>query len=73
MVDCKYYSIAVFENVLIISQYSGSGQVLKHENLDNYFNLKVPSLRKFHGEKTNGVVKVSSIKLLAHVAQSLQR
>nr|XP_011464489.1 PREDICTED: translocon at the outer membrane of chloroplasts 64 isoform X2 [Fragaria vesca subsp. vesca] len=48
-------------------------QVLKHENLDNYFNLKVPSLRKFHGEKTNGVVKVSSIKLLAHVAQSLQR
>ncbi|KAM5570404.1 translocon at the outer membrane of chloroplasts 64 [Rosa sericea] len=48
-------------------------QVLKHENLEDYFNLKVPSLRKFHGEKTNGVVKVSSIKLLANVAQFLQR
>lgn len=71
--NCKFSSSAVFENVLMISQYDGSEQVLKHENLEEYLNSKVPSLRKFHSEKTNGVVKASSIKLLANVVQFLQR
>ncbi|KAH0976042.1 hypothetical protein GBA52_017941 [Prunus armeniaca] len=48
-------------------------QVFKHENLGDYFNSKVPSLKEFHGPKTNGEVKTSSIKLLANVVQLLQR
>ncbi|KAL6281693.1 hypothetical protein ACE6H2_018574 [Prunus campanulata] len=48
-------------------------QVFKHENLGDYFNSKVPSLKEFHGQKTNGEVKPSSIKLLANVVQLLQR
>ncbi|KAM1398404.1 hypothetical protein ACFX2I_015861 [Malus domestica] len=48
-------------------------QVLKHENIGDYCNSKVPSLKKFHGQKTNGEVKTSSLKLLANVVQFLQR
>ncbi|KAJ6977034.1 outer envelope protein 64, chloroplastic [Populus alba] len=48
-------------------------QVLKHEILDVYLNSKVPSLKEFHNKKTNGEVKTSSIRLLAHVMQLLHR
>ncbi|KAK0587435.1 hypothetical protein LWI29_022778 [Acer saccharum] len=46
-------------------------QVLKHENLGDYFNSKVPSLKGFH--KTNGELKSSSIRMLANVMRLLQR
>ncbi|XVE58863.1 hypothetical protein DITRI_Ditri04bG0203100 [Diplodiscus trichospermus] len=48
-------------------------QVLKHENLENYFSSKVPSLKEFCSQKINGDSKISSIRLLANVAQLLQR
>ncbi|XVF09459.1 hypothetical protein REPUB_Repub07fG0094500 [Reevesia pubescens] len=48
-------------------------QVLKHENLENYLSSKVPSLKEFFGRKINGDAKISSIRLLANVAQFLQR
>ncbi|XVF50476.1 hypothetical protein PTKIN_Ptkin04bG0104500 [Pterospermum kingtungense] len=48
-------------------------QVLKHENLENYFSSKVPSLKEFYSQKVNGDSKISSIRLLANVAQFLQR
>ncbi|XP_022725878.1 outer envelope protein 64, chloroplastic-like isoform X2 [Durio zibethinus] len=48
-------------------------QVLKHENLDKYFSSKVPSLKEFYGQKINGDSKISSMRLLANVAQILQR
>ncbi|OMP11738.1 Amidase [Corchorus capsularis] len=48
-------------------------QVLKHENLENYFTSKVPSLKEFSSQKVNGDLKISSIRLLANVAQFLQR
>ncbi|KAK2664521.1 hypothetical protein Ddye_003095 [Dipteronia dyeriana] len=46
-------------------------QVLKHENLGDCFNSKVPSLKGFH--KTNGELKSSSIRMLANVMLLLQR
>lgn len=48
-------------------------QVLKHENLENYFSSRVPSLKEFYSQKINGDSKFSSIRLLANVAQLLQR
>ncbi|XP_022738460.1 outer envelope protein 64, chloroplastic-like isoform X2 [Durio zibethinus] len=48
-------------------------QLLKHENLENYFSSKVPSLKEFYSEKINCGSKISSISLLANVAQFLQR
>lgn len=46
-------------------------QVLKHENLGEYFHPKVPSLKGFH--KTNGELKNSSIRMVANVMRLLQR
>ncbi|KAL5815477.1 hypothetical protein ACOSQ4_026118 [Xanthoceras sorbifolium] len=46
-------------------------QVLKHENLGDYFNSKVPSLKGFH--KTNGELKTSPLRMLANVMRLLQR
>ena len=46
---------------------------MKHENLENYFSSKVPSLKEFYSLKINGDSKFSSIRLLANVAQFLQR
>ncbi|KAM7479639.1 hypothetical protein LguiA_027852 [Lonicera macranthoides] len=48
-------------------------QALKHENLGEYVDCKVPSLKVFHTKKSNGEVKSSSLRLLAHVMQQLQR
>ena len=48
-------------------------QVLKHANLENYFSSKVPSLKEFYSQKINGDSKFSSIRLLANVAEFLQR
>ncbi|XP_014515394.1 uncharacterized protein LOC106773183 isoform X2 [Vigna radiata var. radiata] len=48
-------------------------QVLKHINLGDYISSGVPSLKGCSGQKTNGEVKASSLKLLANIMQSLQR
>ncbi|XP_047149382.1 translocon at the outer membrane of chloroplasts 64 isoform X2 [Vigna umbellata] len=48
-------------------------QVLKHINLGDYISSRVPSLKGCSGQKTNGEVKASSLKLLANIMQSLQR
>ncbi|PSR96523.1 Translocon at the outer membrane of chloroplasts like [Actinidia chinensis var. chinensis] len=48
-------------------------QVLKHENLGDYFDVKVPSLKAFHNKISNGEVKVTSMKLLANAMQLLKR
>ncbi|GFZ12295.1 translocon at the outer membrane of chloroplasts 64-III [Actinidia rufa] len=48
-------------------------QVLKHENLGDYFDVKVPSLKAFHSKISNGEVKVTSMKLLANAMQLLKR
>ncbi|XP_030521358.2 outer envelope protein 64, chloroplastic [Rhodamnia argentea] len=48
-------------------------QILKHENLESYFNSKVPSLKAFPAKKTNGELKRSSIRDLAEVAMFVQR
>ncbi|XP_040869849.1 translocon at the outer membrane of chloroplasts 64-like [Glycine max] len=49
------------------------GQVLKHINLGDYLSSRVPSLKRCSGQKPNGEVKASSLKLLAHIMQFLQR
>lgn len=46
-------------------------QVLKHENLGNYFASKVPSLKVFRRQKTNGEVKSGSLHLLANAMRLL--
>lgn len=48
-------------------------QILKHENLESYFNSKVPSLKASPAKKTNGDLKRSSIRDLADVAMFVQR
>ncbi|CAK9153615.1 unnamed protein product [Ilex paraguariensis] len=48
-------------------------QVLKHDNLGDYFDSKIPSLKTFYSQKSNGEVKYSSMRLLANVMQLLQR
>ncbi|KAG5071379.1 hypothetical protein JHK86_006590 [Glycine max] len=50
-----------------------SRQVLKHINLGDYLSSRVPSLKGCSGQKPNGEVKASSLKLLAHIMQFLQR
>ncbi|XP_015957330.1 translocon at the outer membrane of chloroplasts 64 [Arachis duranensis] len=47
-------------------------QVLKHINLEDYISAKVPSLKEHSNQNTNGELK-SSLKLLANIAQFLQR
>uniref|UniRef100_A0A5B7B3V0 Amidase domain-containing protein n=1 Tax=Davidia involucrata TaxID=16924 RepID=A0A5B7B3V0_DAVIN len=48
-------------------------QVLKHENLGDYLDSKVPSLKTFLSKKSNGEVKSSSMRLLANVMQLMKR
>ncbi|CAL5371941.1 unnamed protein product [Camellia sinensis] len=48
-------------------------QVLRHENLGDYFDAKVPSLKAFYGKKSNGEVKSSSIRSLANAMQLIKR
>ncbi|PKI44190.1 hypothetical protein CRG98_035427, partial [Punica granatum] len=48
-------------------------QLLKHENLEEYFNSNVPSLKTFNGWKSNGGSKYSSLRKLADVTLFLQR
>ncbi|XP_027344441.1 uncharacterized protein LOC113856680 [Abrus precatorius] len=48
-------------------------QALKHINLEDYISSKVPSLKECSGQKTNGELKASSLKLLANIMQFLQR
>ncbi|KAK4414189.1 Translocon at the outer membrane of chloroplasts 64 [Sesamum alatum] len=47
-------------------------QVLRHENLGDYINLKVPSLSAFNVKQLNGEGR-SPIRLLANVMQILKR
>lgn len=48
-------------------------QVLKHENIEEYFNCKVPSLKVFYSKKANGEVKTSPLRLLANIMLFIQR
>ncbi|KAL3512174.1 hypothetical protein ACH5RR_024891 [Cinchona calisaya] len=48
-------------------------QVLRHENLGDYLSSKVPSLKAFQSEKSNGEVKSSFIRQLSIVMQKLKR
>ncbi|CAN8269139.1 unnamed protein product [Cochlearia groenlandica] len=48
-------------------------QLLKHQNLENYFESKVPSLKEFTRTKDIGNPTVSTSKLLANVMQLLRR
>ncbi|PSS26689.1 Translocon at the outer membrane of chloroplasts like [Actinidia chinensis var. chinensis] len=48
-------------------------QVLKHENLGDYLEFKVPSLKAFHSKKSNGEVKSSPIRPLANVMLFVKR
>ncbi|KAG2305092.1 hypothetical protein Bca52824_033743 [Brassica carinata] len=48
-------------------------QALKHENLEKYFEAKVPSLKEFFREKASGDSKLTTSMLLANVMQLLQR
>ena len=56
-----------------VQRQLSSGQVLKHINLGDYLSSRVPSLKGCSGQKPNGEVKASSLKLLAHIMQFLQR
>ncbi|KAG8388037.1 hypothetical protein BUALT_Bualt02G0083500 [Buddleja alternifolia] len=48
-------------------------QVTRHENLDDYIQLKVPSLKAFNIKQINGEGKSSGIRLLANIMQVLKR
>ncbi|CAH8370302.1 unnamed protein product [Eruca vesicaria subsp. sativa] len=48
-------------------------QSLKHQNLDNYFESKVPSLKEFTRTKAIANTNVPTSRLLANVMQLLQR
>jgi Asp-tRNA(Asn)/Glu-tRNA(Gln) amidotransferase A subunit family amidase len=48
-------------------------QLLKHQNLETYFETKVPSLKEFARTKAIANTKVSTSRLLANVMQLLQR
>ncbi|KAM7267979.1 hypothetical protein ACFE04_010145 [Oxalis oulophora] len=48
-------------------------QVLKRENLSDYLDSKVPTLKVFLGQKSNPETKISSITILAQVMQLIQR
>ncbi|KAJ0232494.1 Outer envelope protein 64 [Hirschfeldia incana] len=48
-------------------------QALKHENLEKYFEAKVPSLKEFCREKANVDAKFTTSMLLVNVMQLLQR
>ncbi|KAJ4917506.1 hypothetical protein Rs2_03056 [Raphanus sativus] len=48
-------------------------QALKHENLEKYFEAKVPSLKEFCRGKANGDAKLTTSMLLANVMQLLQK
>ena len=80
---CSFNMILLFFELLLYSwnctplifvQHQLSlGQVLKHINLGDYLSSRVPSLKGCSGQKPNGEVKASSLKLLAHIMQFLQR
>ncbi|KAF5934229.1 hypothetical protein HYC85_030400 [Camellia sinensis] len=48
-------------------------QALKHENLGDYLDSKVLSLKAFQSKKLNGEVKSSSIRSLTNVMQLVKR
>ncbi|KAG2331469.1 hypothetical protein Bca52824_002649 [Brassica carinata] len=49
-----------------------TGQALKHESLEKYFEAKVPSLKEFCRGKAKGDAKLTTSMLLANVMQLLQ-
>lgn len=65
----KEFSILIF----VILFHSSTGQLLKHENLWNYFDSKVLSLKAFHNQKTNGETGISVIRSLVKAMNCLQR
>ncbi|WCJ42077.1 Glutamyl-tRNA(Gln) amidotransferase subunit A [Euphorbia peplus] len=48
-------------------------QLLKHENLDDIFLSKVPSLKQLHDKKMNGEIRTSSMRSLANIMRILHR
>ena len=59
--------------LIIISFVLFSGQSLKHQNLESYFESKVPSLKEFTRTKAIANTKAPTSRLLANVMQLLQR
>lgn len=50
-----------------------SGQVLRRENISEYINLNVPSLKSFSVIQANGDGKSSLLRLLANAMQIIKR
>ncbi|KAL0743438.1 hypothetical protein Bca4012_084951 [Brassica carinata] len=57
----------------VSSSLDSVGQSLKHQNLESYFESKVPSLKELTRTKTIANPKVPTARLLANVMQLLQR
>lgn len=63
----------ITESVITSTEKLLGKQVLKHVNLEEYINSKVPSLKTLQSNKANGEVKPSSLKSLAYAMQLLWR
>lgn len=63
----------ITESVITSTEKLLGKQVLKHVNLGEYINSKVPSLKTLQSNKANGEVKPSSLKSLAYAMQLLWR
>lgn len=63
----------VYQVVLKSTEKLFGRQVLKRENLENYLDSKVPSLKAFHSQKTNGETRNSLIRSLVKIMHCLQR
>lgn len=69
MCNTASHYLSMTWNIIFFS----AGQVLKHENLEEYFISKVPSLKAFNGCKSNGGSKYSFLKMLADATLFLKR
>lgn len=69
------YSLLVFKYEIYLNCNCeiSSGQVLRHENLEDILFSKIPSLKQFYDKKTNDQLRNSSIRLLANVLLLLHR
>nr|DAD35716.1 TPA_asm: hypothetical protein HUJ06_006356 [Nelumbo nucifera] len=63
----------ILEVVITSTEKLFGRQVLKHINLGEYLDSKVPSLKKFHDMNRNGELKTSTLRSLANAMQFLQR
>ncbi|XP_057465351.1 translocon at the outer membrane of chloroplasts 64-like [Actinidia eriantha] len=69
----KIYADRIAQMVIKSTEKLFGRQVLKHENLGDYLDVKVPSLKAFHSKISNGEAKAMSMKLLANAMQLLKR